>query len=200
MKGYKTQTQTKTHTGRDDDTNTRTWMLMHTGARTLLSFAESEEMERDSYLDGSYSCSCCWIIYVIYAIVMSGCLWKKFILDWVGILSKHRKPDSICVCVYMLARVANTLDTVAVLCWHWGWASGNHPGDITLATVLSLGETVEAHPCRCGMTGCPLRTGSLERWSVRVCLCISVDFTLATISLSNPHGNTLNYSHTYTYE
>lgn len=150
----------------------------HTHAHSckkLLSVAESREMERDPHLDGSYSCSCCWIIYAIYAIVMSGCLWKKFILDWAGSLSGHRKSESLCVflsvsfamCVcigvYVMATVANSLDAVVVLCWHWGWASGNHPGDITLAARLSPGETVEAHPCRCRMTGCPLRTGSQER-------------------------------------
>lgn len=148
---------------------------MHTHAhscRMILSVAESWEMERNPHLDGSYSCSCRWIIYAIYAIVMSGCLWKKFILDWAGSLSRHRKSDSICVyesvsicvcCVCVMARVANSPDAVAVLRWHLRWASGNRPGHITLATGLSLGETVEAPLCRWEMTGCPLRTGSLER-------------------------------------
>ncbi len=82
-------------------------MCTHThlhSCRTFLSAAESEEMERDPNLDRSYSCSCCWIIYTIYAIVMSGCLWRKFILDWAGSLSRQVSAPvcesvSLCICL-----------------------------------------------------------------------------------------------------
>lgn len=149
-----------------------------------------------------------YLCYLCYCDVWLSLKEVYFGLSWQPVMAQEVRLYSCvweCVSLYLYQCVCvgdgrSCQQTVAVLCWHWGWASGNHPGDITLATGLSLGETVEAHPCRCRMTGCPLRTSNLERLSVRVCLCISVDFALAKISLSNPHRNTLKYTHIYMYE
>lgn len=74
--------------------------------------------------------------------------------------------------------------------------SGNHPGDITLATGLSLGETVEAHLSVKDDSEVP--QGRQPKEIKCVYLCIYVDLALAKISLSNSHRHKLNYNVTVT--
>lgn len=201
-------THTWTHTGIIGDADTKpcahAYMHIYTNScKTLLSAEESWEGSSFRHklfmlMLLNYLCYLCYCdVWLSLKEVYFGLSWQPVKAQEVRLYLCVWECISLCICMCVMARVPKTPDTLGVLCWHWGWVSGNHPGDITLATGLSLRETVEAHPCRCRMTGRPLRTGNASEIKC-VYLCISV--AIAKISLCNAHRHTFNYKLTvYTY-
>lgn len=136
-----------------------------------------------------------YLCYLCYCDVWLSLKEVYFGLSWQPVKAQEVRPYlcawecvslylPVCVCVYVMARVANSPDVVAMLCWHWGWASGNHTGrhhlcNWTVARGDSWGTPLSVQDDR--VSPQDRQPGEIRCVCVCVCLwtfCISKDLII----------------------